>query len=81
MSHAFNKAAPNEANGARITGAVKFFSAKGFGFIEQDDGGGEVFFHASQLVGDEEPNAADRVSFTIGQGRDGRPRAEQVRIL
>ena len=67
-------------NGAR-TGTVKFFNDKGFGFIAPDDGGGEIFFHASQLQGDEEPNMADRVSFTIGKGRDGRPRAEQVRIL
>jgi cold shock CspA family protein len=63
------------------TGTVKFFTDRGFGFIVQDGGAGEVFFHASQLVGDEEPNAQDRVSFTIGNGRDGRPRAEHVRIL
>jgi CspA family cold shock protein len=68
-------------NGVR-TGVVKFWHLdKGFGFIWPDDWAGEIFFHVSQIAGEEEPRVKDRVSFTIGKSKDGRPRAEQVRIL
>jgi cold shock CspA family protein len=62
---------------------VKYFKQSGgFGFIVPDDKGqAEVFFHVSQVVGEEEPNPSDRVSFTIGQGKGGRTCAQQVRIL
>lgn len=66
---------------ATRTGRVKFFDERGFGFIERSDGGGEVFFHISQVVGDDEPNARDTVSFVITEGRDGKPAAREVRII
>ena len=46
-------------------GTVKFFNtAKGFGFIELDEGGKDVFVHASALC--------DRVSFVLEDDRRGR---------
>jgi CspA family cold shock protein len=59
----------------RITGTVKFFNgAKGFGFIEPEDGGKDVFVHASALeaAGIRSLNEGDRVSFVLEDDRRGR---------
>jgi len=56
-------------------GTVKFFNtAKGFGFIEPDDGGKDVFVHASALeaAGIRVLKEGDRVSFALEDDRRGR---------
>jgi cold shock protein len=63
--------------GAKImpNGTVKFFNtAKGFGFIEPDEGGNDVFVHASALeaAGIRMLKEGDRVSFTVEDDRRGR---------
>jgi CspA family cold shock protein len=58
-----------------MNGTVKFFnSAKGFGFIEPDDGGKDVFVHASALeaAGIRALKEGDRVSFELEDDRRGR---------
>jgi CspA family cold shock protein len=51
------------------TGVVKFFNeAKGFGFIKED-GGQEIFVHASGLKEDIREN--DNVIFEIQEGKKG----------
>ena len=62
-------------------GTVKWFNAeKGYGFIEQDGGGADVFVHYSAIVADgfRSLEEGQRVEFEIGQGQKG-PQAEQVR--
>ena len=61
------------------TGKVKFFNeAKGFGFIEQENGA-DVFVHFSAIQADGFKTLAEgqQVSFTVAQGPKG-PQAENV---
>jgi CspA family cold shock protein len=56
------------------TGTVKWFNAeKGFGFIEQDGGGADVFAHYSNIAaqGFRELQEGQKVSFDITQGQKG----------
>jgi len=58
-----------------MNGTVKFFNiAKGFGFIEPDEGGKDVFVHASALeaAGIRALNEGDRVSFVLEDDQRGR---------
>lgn len=62
------------------TGIVKWFNAeKGFGFIQQDDGGPDVFVHFSaiQTTGFKELAEGQKVEYQVTQGPKG-PQAEQV---
>jgi CspA family cold shock protein len=59
----------------RTTGTVKFFNtAKGFGFIQPEDGGKDVFVHATALeaAGIFSLNEGDKVSFVLEDDRKGR---------
>lgn len=59
----------------RIKGTVKFFNtAKGFGFIQPEQGGNDVFVHATALerAGIRSLNEGDRVSFVLEDDRRGR---------
>jgi len=59
----------------RINGTVKFFNtAKGFGFIQPDEGGKDVFVHATavEAAGMRTLNEGDRVSFELEDDRRGR---------
>jgi CspA family cold shock protein len=59
----------------RVTGTVKFFNtAKGYGFIQPEDGSKDVFVHATALeqAGIRSLNEGDKVSFVLEDDRRGR---------
>ena len=65
-----------------VNGTVKWFnSEKGFGFIEPEDGGKDVFVHFRQInntgYGRVSLEEGQKVSFELGQGEKG-PQAENV---
>jgi CspA family cold shock protein len=69
----------------QVNGTVKWFNSdKGFGFIEQENGGKDVFVHYRQLNSNGYDRATlkdgQKVTFEIGQGEKG-PQAENVTAL
>jgi len=69
----------------QVNGTVKWFNSdKGFGFIELEDVGKDVFVHYRQINSNGYDrvslNDGQRVSFEIGQGEKG-PQAENVTAL
>lgn len=59
---------------SRLTGTVKWFNAeKGFGFINQDNGGEDVFVHFRAIQSDGYKTLAEgqKVSFEAERGQKG----------
>jgi CspA family cold shock protein len=55
-------------------GTVKWFnSSKGFGFIDPDDGGEDLFVHHSEIKteGYASLDEGQKVEFEVGQGKKG----------
>jgi CspA family cold shock protein len=63
-------------------GKVKWFDGrKGYGFIEKEDGTGDVFVHYGDIAGDgyRSLNEGERVKFEITQSPKG-PKASNVEL-
>ncbi|HSS64952.1 MAG TPA: cold-shock protein [Gammaproteobacteria bacterium] len=66
------------------TGTVKWFNpSKGYGFIQPEDGGKDVFVHISALerAGIKTVKEGQRLEFELAPGRDGRTAAEEIKLL
>ena len=64
------------------TGLVKWYNpTKGFGFIQPEGGGKDVFVHVSAVerAGHGDPQEGDRISYDLEKGRDGRESAINLR--
>ena len=65
------------------TGTVKWFNpAKGFGFIEPDDGGEDAFVHISAVeqAGLSTLQEGQKVNFDLQPGKNGKSSAENLTI-
>jgi cold shock CspA family protein len=64
----------------RAAGTVKFWDGGRFyGFITTDaPDRADAFFHGNDVVEREALRTGERVTFVLGEGRDGKPAARQV---
>ncbi|WP_368346133.1 cold-shock protein [Pelagovum sp. HNIBRBA483] len=62
-------------------GTVKWFNTtKGYGFIEPEDGGNDIFVHISAVQASGLTGLTDneKISFEVVEGRDGRSMASNI---
>ena len=65
-------------------GTVKWFNTtKGYGFIEPEEGGSDVFVHISAVQQSGLTGLTDnqRVSYELHDGRDGRKLAGELSVI
>ena len=65
-------------------GTVKWFNpAKGFGFIEPEDGTNDAFIHISTVerAGLNSLNEGQKVSYELQAGRNGKSSAENLSVI
>ena len=66
------------------TGTVKWFNpAKGFGFIEPEDGSNDAFIHISAVerAGLSSLNEGQKVSYELQAGQNGKSSAENISVI
>jgi CspA family cold shock protein len=62
---------------------VKWFNAaKGFGFIQPENGGADAFVHISAVerAGLDSLNEGDRVEYELVRGQNGKSSAENLKL-
>jgi len=66
------------------TGTVKFFNpAKGYGFIEPEDGSKDAFVHISDVerAGLSSLSEGQKVSYELQPGKNGKSSAENLSVI
>jgi cold shock CspA family protein len=66
-----------------VTGIVKLFDPRGYGFIRPSDGSEDLYFHCSELPGERGKRYIDQgtyVEYQLGT-RNGKKVARDIRIL
>jgi CspA family cold shock protein len=65
------------------TGTVKWFNAaKGYGFLQPEGSGADVFVHISAVerAGLDTLNEGDRVQYELVRGQNGKSSAENLKL-
>ena len=65
-----------------MKGTIKVLK-QGFGFIQNEEAEGDVFFHANNLEGVEfdNLNEGDTLEFEIGEGKNGKEQAINITLV
>ena len=65
------------------TGKIKMFNEeRGFGFIQSDDGGNDVFFHVTALREGDDVSVGKAVKFEVGTDpKSGKTKAVSVDLV
>lgn len=66
-----------------VTGIVKLFDPRGYGFIRPSDAAEDLYFHCSELPGERGKRFIEQgtfVEYDIGT-RNGKPCARNIRII
>jgi CspA family cold shock protein len=72
-----------DRNFVMSNGTIKWFNAtKGYGFIQPEDGSGDVFVHISdmQRSGITALREGDKLTFDVQRGREGKMSACNLRL-
>jgi CspA family cold shock protein len=73
-----------DRNSLMSNGTIKWFNAtKGYGFIQPEDGTGDVFVHISdvQRSGITELREGDKLSFDVQRGQQGKLSACNLKLV
>jgi CspA family cold shock protein len=64
-----------------LKGNIKrWLDGRGYGFIQPEEGGDDVFLHYSELTSDHDPKEGEEVEFEVEDTPRG-PRAIKVKVL
>jgi CspA family cold shock protein len=66
-----------------MQGTVKVYKDdKAYGFIKQEDGGPDLFFHITRVKGHRKPGEGTLVSYEVGEDKkNNKPQAINVQLL